>query len=112
MKKSTLSALYAFLNGDTSVDLTEARAEITAEYEKQAAKANAKAAEYEAAKPIVLAGLTSEPQTLAELYEAVKDNLPDGFTKSRMQYALMHYWGDVTLTVRVDGQPNAYIIKA
>ena len=112
MKKSILESLYKYLNGNTNVDLTEARAEITAEYEKQAAKANAKAAEYEAAKPIVLAGLTTEPQTLAELYEAVKDNLPDGFTKSRMQYALMHYWGDVTLTVRVDGQPNAYIIKA
>lgn len=112
MKKSTLTSLYQFLNGDTSVDLSEARAEITAEYEKQATKAKAKADEYEAAKPIVLAGLTTEPQTLAQLYEAVKDKLPEGFTKSRMQYALMHYWGDVTLTVRVDGQPNAYTIKA
>jgi hypothetical protein len=44
--------------------------------------------------------------TAAELYEAVEDKLPEGFTKAKVQYALSHYWeADV---VKHEGKVNSY----
>ena len=109
MKKNTLTALYNYLNGDTSIDLTEARADITAEYEKQANASKAKAEAYEVAKPIVLSAIKDEAKTGKEIVEIVGDTLPDGFGTAKVQYGLLHYWmADVTKIPGEGKAPNTY----
>ena len=109
MKKSILNALYSYLNGDTTTDLTEAREYITAEYEKQANASKAKAEAYEVAKPIVLSAIKDEAKTVKEIVEIVGDTLPDGFGGAKVQYGLLHYWmADVTKIPGEGKTPNSY----
>ena len=63
---------------------------------------------YESAKAVVMDELATatEAVTLGELYEAVADKLPDGFTKGKLQYAVTRLWKDEI--VRVEGKVNTY----
>lgn len=92
-----------------TIDTPEAeavRSELKAELSKGAEKAQANRELYEQAKEIVLSELGDTPVTVAELYEAVEDKLPEGFTKAKVQYALGHYWDkDV---VKHEGKVNSY----
>ena len=109
MKKNTLIALYNYLNGDTSIDLTEARAEITAEYEKQVNASKAKTDAYEAAKPIVLDAIKDNALTAKDIYAAISDSLPENFTPAKIQYGLLHYWVDDVEKIPGEGKaPNTY----
>lgn len=110
MKKSTIAALVSYLDGATLTNLDEIRDELQAELDKGAEKAAANRALYDAAKEVVLAGLTDMPVTIAELFEAVADALPEGFTRSKMQYALNNYWTDEV--VKHGGAPMTYSRKA
>lgn len=119
MKKSTIKYVAEFLaewiegeGGDELVcnEMTNARDEMFAELNKGAEKAAANRALYDAAKEVVLAGLTDTPVTIAELFEAVADGLPEGFTRSKMQYAINNYWADEV--VKHDGRPATYSRKA
>ena len=110
MKKSTLSALVSYLNGETIVNLDEIRAELEKELNKGAEKAAANRALYDTAKDVVLANLSKTPVTVAELYEQIKDELPDGFSRSKVQYGMLHYWNDEV--VKYDGSPATYTRKA
>jgi len=92
-----------------TIDTPEAeavRAELTAELSKGAEKAEANRKLYEQAKEIVLSELGDTPVTVAELYEAVEDKLPEGFTKAKVQYALGHYWESEV--VKHEGKVNSY----
>lgn len=94
MKKSTMEALYAVLNTGAAVT-DELRNEFNAEYERTAAKSRANAAMYDEAHDALMnAAEWDKPMTAAELAETFADVLPDGFTKSKVQYALLHYWTD------------------
>ncbi len=110
MKKSTIAVLVSYLDGATLTNLDEIRDELQAELDKGAEKAAANRALYDAAKDAVLAGLTDTPVTIAELFEAVADTLPEGFTRSKMQYAISNYWADEV--VKHDGRPATYSRKA
>ena len=93
----------------STIDTPEAeavRAELTAELNKGAEKAEANRKLYEQAKEIVLSELGEIPVTVAELYEAVEDKLPEGFTKAKVQYALGHYWESEV--VKHEGKVNSY----
>ena len=87
----------------------EVRAELTAELNKGAEKAEANRKLYEQAKEIVLSELGDTPVTVAELYEAVEDKLPEGFSKAKVQYALGHYWESEV--VKHEGKVNSYTIR-
>lgn len=101
MKKNTLTALYNyFVNSDDTVDLSTAVEDIRAEYERTVAKSQAKANAYDAAKPIVF-GVMTEPMTVKEIFAKCENDLPDGFTAHKIQYALLNYWRD-----EVDKIPN------
>ena len=53
--------------------------------------------------------LTDTPVTVAEIYDEVKEKLPEGFGKGKVQYALSHYWeADV---VAHDGKTKGYTRK-
>lgn len=108
MKKTTLSAIYSALKG---IDFD---AELLAEVEKELNRGEeqkAKNAElYEQAKPIVLGVLSDNPATIGEIYDEIADELPDGFTKGKVQYAITRLWADEV--TKVEGKTNGYCRKA
>lgn len=93
MKKSTLSALVAYLNANPIAELADATADLNAEFEKNEAKAQANRDLYESAHDAVMTAITDTPRTVTEIFEACKDSLPVGFSRSKLQYAIREYWG-------------------
>ena len=65
---------------------------------------------YEQAKPIVLGVLTDMPMTIGEIYEGIENELPEGFTKGKVQYAITRLWADEI--VKTEGKVNSYSRKA
>lgn len=109
MKKNTMNTILSLIATIDTPEAEEVRAELTAELNKGAEKAEANRKLYEQAKEIVLSELGDTPVTVAELYEAVEDKLPEGFTKAKVQYALGHYWE--AEVVKHEGKVNSYTIK-
>jgi len=109
MKKATLIAIkdaltnYGYMNSDV---LSELNREITKGDAEKAKNAEL----YEAAKPVILGALTETPVTIAELYDEIANELPDGFSKSKVQYAVTRLWTDEV--TKVEGKVNAYARKA
>ena len=106
MKKNTMKSLVAYLNGETITNLDEIKAELQAELDKGEAKAQANREMYAAAHDVVIGALTDKPVTLAELWEIVKDTVPEGMTKSKVQYALRELWA--AEIVKIEGKVNEY----
>ena len=110
MKKSTYEAIYTVLSSVEFESKETVMAELYKEIHKGEEAKAAKAALYEMAKPIVLEGLrvAGTPVTIAELYEEVKGELPEGFTKTKVQYGITHYWtGKVT---KHEGKTMSYTL--
>jgi len=106
MKKNTMNTILSLIATIDTPEAEAVRAELTAELSKGAEKAEANRKLYEQAKEIVLSELGDTPVTVAELYEAVEDKLPEGFTKAKVQYALGHYWESEV--VKHEGKVNSY----
>lgn len=108
MKKSTITAIVNYINDNAVEALYEVRDELTAELNKGAEKAQANRELYDSAKEVVLSELAvaTEAVTISELYEAVADKLPEGFTKGKLQYAVTRLWTDAI--VRIEGKVNTY----
>ena len=106
MKKSTLQTIASYINAHNIAELANVYDEIVAELNKGAEKAQANRDLYDQAKEIVLGELGETPATIGELYAAVADKLPEGFTKAKVQYAMTHYWSDDV--VKHEGKVNSY----
>ena len=126
MKKLTLTAIRDYLKTlpvDTSFDnpaydgapttrkafpITEVITELDAELNRGAEAKAVKTAEYDAARAAVMAELASSetPVTISELFEAVKDKLPSGFTKGKLQYGITQLW--TSELVKTEGKVNTY----
>lgn len=104
MKKTTYEIVYSFLTANGFED-----AEILAEFEKEinrgAEAKQAKDALYAEAKLIVL-GVMDAPATIGEIFDAVEKDLPEGFTKGMLQYAITRLWKDEI--TKTEGKVNAY----
>lgn len=87
-------------------ELAAEYAELQAELDKNAEKAQANRNLYAAAHDVVIGALTDKPVTLAELWEAVKDTVPEGMSKSKVQYALRELWA--AEVVKIEGKVNEY----
>ena len=63
---------------------------------------------YDTAKAVVMGelGTTDKAVTIGELFDAVEANLPEGFTKGKLQYAVTRLWKDEI--VRIEGKVNTY----
>ena len=111
MKKSTMIALVNYLNGATIDNLAEIKSELEAELNRNAEKAAANRELYESAKSVIFEGfrVAGTPVTIAELYEEIKDELPRGFSKSKVQYAVTRLWSDEI--VKTEGKTNTYTVK-
>jgi hypothetical protein len=105
MKKLSLVAIKNALVGFGYAD-----EDILAELDKEITKGDAQKAKnaeaYEAIHDIVMGALSAVPVTVAELWEAIEENVPEGITKGKVQYALTHLWQDEI--VKIEGKPNTY----
>ena len=110
MKKSSLQSLVSFLGTvDAPQEIVDIRDEIVAELAKGEAKAQANRDLYAEAKDIVLSALSDTPATIAEIYEEVKGDLPEGFSKGKVQYAITRLWADEV--VKTEGKVNSYSLR-
>ena len=109
MTKTTLQTVASILNALNLTSKAEitARDAVNAEIAKGEAKAQANREMYGEAKEIVMAVIsTEEPMTVAQIYEACKSDLPEGFSKSKVQYGVREYWADEL--VKHDNGKNAF----
>lgn len=106
MKKNTLKNLVAYLNGENITNIDEIKAELQAELDRGEAKAQANRDLYDATKDTVLDVLSDTPITVAELWEEIKDDVPQGMTKSKVQYGLRELWASEV--VKIEGKVNSY----
>lgn len=105
MKKSVFETIRTALT-----DLGYDNAEILAELDKEinrGADTKAKNLEvYESFHELLVSNLSDSPATCSEIYEAIANELPEGVTKGKVQYALTHLWQDEI--VKIEGKPNTY----
>ena len=92
MKKNTMTTIAAYIKNVP--ELANEYAELQAELDKNAAKAQANRDLYATAHDVVMAHLDSTPVTVTDLFAACESELPEGFSKSKVQYALLNYWSD------------------
>jgi len=106
MKKVSLQTLVNYIDTNAIAELSEIRDEIASELAKNEAKAQANRDLYAEAKDIVLGALTATPVTIGELYDEIKGELPEGFTKAKVQYAVTRLWKDEV--TKTEGKVNTY----
>ena len=118
MKKATLSAIVNYLSDNLPYAeenekdfLQTAINEINAELTKGEAKAQANRDLYAQAHDVIIAMMAklTEPAPLSEIFNEVKSDLPEGFTKGKMQYAITRLWSDEI--VKTEGKVNTYALK-
>lgn len=82
--------------------------ELDKELNRGAEEKAIKNAEYETAWLVIREVLesTTTPLTATEIFERCKENLPDNFSRGRVQYGLNNTWKDVV--VKIEGKPNTY----
>lgn len=108
MKKNTYVAIVSLL-ADMDFENKEAiMDELYTEINRGAVEKARKADEYQGAWTAVRDVLesTTAPLTANEIFESAQKNLPEGFTRGRVQYGLTHTWKDAV--VKIEGKPNTY----
>lgn len=105
MKKNSLVAIKTALTNFGFED-EDILAELTAEINKGEEQKAKNAAVYASFHDMVMEVLSDTPVTIAELWEAIEDNAPEGVTKGKLQYAVTRLWKDEI--IKVDGNPNGY----
>ena len=109
MKKGTLNTILTLIATIDTPEADTVRAELNAELNKGAEEKARNAELYNTAKAVVMDELAvaTEAVTIGELYDAVADKLPEGFTKGKLQYAVTRLWLGTDI-VRVEGKVNTY----
>ncbi len=112
MTKTTMNTILSLIANIDTPDAQAVRDELNAELAKGAARAQANATVYEQAKETVLATMQAltAPVTLGELYTELENELPEGFTKGKLQYAVTRLWTDSI--AKIEGKVNTYTLKA
>ena len=107
MKKVSLQSLVSFIDSiDAPQDIKEIRDEIANELAKGAEKAQANRDLYAQAHNVVIGALSDTPATIGEIYAEVENDLPEGFSKGKVQYAITRLWADEV--VKHEGKVNTY----
>ena len=109
MTKNTMNTILSLIANIDTPEANEVRETLTAELNKGAERKAQTAELYEAVKPIVFGVLTDTPATIAEIFDEIESELPDGFTKSKLQYAITRLWKDEV--IKTEGKVNGYSIK-
>lgn len=110
MTKTTMMTLVNYLTNNDIPELAEVKDEILAQYKRNEEKAQANRDIYAQAKEIVFSAIDEAPLpcTVAEIYDACKDRLPEGFSKSKIQYALRALWADEVTKIEQAKGANKY----
>ena len=111
MKKSVFTAIANYVATHDVPELASVRDEILAEFEKNEAKAQVNRDLYAEAHDVVMKVMDSTPRTITEIYELCAPDLPDGFSKSKIQYAMREYWAGEVVKVENPKGANEYRIK-
>ena len=108
MKKATMNTILTLIADIDTPEAEAVRSELNAELNKGAEEKARNAELYDAAKAVVMGelALADKAVTIGELYEAVEGNLPEGFTKGKLQYAVTRLWKDEI--VHIEGKVNTY----
>lgn len=110
MKKATLITVYNTMR--TLENPTEEQAvaiqELEAEVNKDIAKKQAAREAYEAAHDVVIGVMSDAPMTVAEIFAACEDKLPEDFSKNKVQYGLLNYWASEIVKVENPTGANGY----
>lgn len=106
MKKNTMITVANYIKNVP--ELANEYAEIMAELAKGEAKAQANRELYSAAHDVVMACLNDKPMTVAEIVEACGNELPEGMTKSKIQYAILNYWNNEIVKIENAKSANQY----
>jgi hypothetical protein len=88
MKKSTMTTIANYIKNVP--ELANEYAELSAELAKGEAKAQANRDLYATAHDVVMAHLSDTPVTVTELFSACGDELPEGMSKGKIQYAILN----------------------
>ena len=110
MTKNTMNTILSLIANIDTPEANEVRETLTAELNKGAERKAQTAELYETVKPIVFGALSETPATIAEIFNEIESELPEGFTKSKLQYAITRLWKDEV--TKVEGKVNGYAIKA
>ena len=84
MKKATMNSILSLIASIDSPEAEAVRAELNAELNKGAEEKARNAELYNSAKSIVMDELSDTPVTISELWDALADKLPEGFTKGKL----------------------------
>lgn len=108
MKKVSLTAILDILNGVSYSDemVAELKDEISKELNKGREQKDKNAQAYESIHALIVDTLSDTPVTCGEVWDAIQNDVPDGITKGKVQYALTHLWQDEI--VKIEGKPNTY----
>ena len=109
MKKMYFEQMLGILNGigeATPEMIDNLKKEIEKEVYKGQAQKDKNAEAYESIHSLIVDTLSDTPVTCGEVWESIKENVPDGITKGKVQYALTHLWQDEI--VKIEGKPNSY----
>lgn len=111
MKKVSLQSLVSFIDsmnaqGSAPQEIVEIRDEIASELAKGAEKAQANRDLYAQAHDVVIGALSDTPVTIGEIFAEVENDLPEGFSKGKVQYAITRLWADEV--VKHEGKVNTY----
>jgi len=106
MKKATMNTILTALTAIDPEKYANEIAELTTELSKGQAQKDKNAEAYESIHALIVEALSDTPVTCGELWESIEENVPDGITKGKVQYALTHLWQDEI--VKIEGKPNTY----
>lgn len=109
MTKNTMNTILSLIATIDTPEANEVREILTAELNKGAERKAQTAELYETVKPIVFGALSETPATIAEIFDEIESELPEGFTKSKLQYAITRLWKDEV--TKVEGKVNGYALK-
>ena len=108
MTKNTLTTLVAYLNSHDIPELADVTAELNAEVAKNEAKRDANRQMYADAHDVVIAVMSETPMTVADIFSACENQLPEGFSKSKVQYGLLNIWSNEVVKIPNPKGVNTY----
>jgi hypothetical protein len=108
---TSTAAINALKNLFPEMDVETTFAEVASEWKKNRAKSEANAAAYAAAKEPVFAVLSDNPLTAKEIFEAAEEELPEGFSVNKIQWALLNLWNEEVGSKENGKNPKTYFLK-